>query len=340
MENYQEKTVEGKENDKYEALVRELVPWVAEGIKTEEIFQERARTAASRLGPGSLETLVQYRLYYFPEADANERHPEFEPFGAWTFACQSAVFEIMYQLGDVCLPVIWTLLAQKDESAENVVNTLCKFALDGVDRNRIASRLAQELRRWPNRFVLSCVSPLARTALIAPRLMKAYDRRIRKDIRAKSGGMTVIDIIHEMVSYMPERKIALKMIQALVHYSPESGRQYEDLLREVMRKTGVDSTTQVQKCIEAAHRDWQAQDQGDYTVGDVPSTVGNWEDEGGTAMLPRPSRHLDDLHQDAIQAAIVLTEIFPDDPESQGNLRSWYHHHPSLRVQAILRQYA
>jgi hypothetical protein len=78
------------DRQRYEENIR----WVAYALFEPDEFMRRARTAASDLGPRSIETLA--RLFHSEHSPPAEIADQFPGLGDWISARQFAIFEMFY----------------------------------------------------------------------------------------------------------------------------------------------------------------------------------------------------------------------------------------------------
>ncbi len=195
--------------------VGEKIAWVAASITTPETFHQRARLAAEALGPRCIPGLPAF--FHKPPAIPGEVKDQFQGLGQWMEACQAAIFVILYYFREAALPLLRKVaFGLYDWTQARAIEILCKFALEGIERQQIERELAQALPQLRYETVMRIAGSLAQLAVVTPQLKAAFHALIRE--------------------YMQDDPVdALDLIEALAFADPSSARGYEMFLRRLMR---------------------------------------------------------------------------------------------------------
>jgi hypothetical protein len=205
-------------NDDPHYSAYERIAWVAASIKDAEVFKDRARIAAEQLGPQSIRGLP--RFFHNPPEEPSDVTGQFPGLGDWMAACQFAIFEILYHFREASLPLLRRVaFGPYDWTQANAIDILCRFGIEGIQRERIAQELAEDFPNWRYEAITYSIESLAKFAAFAPPVMQVLEDLIRE-----WGKDDPID--------------ALEIIEPLVRNVPESAKMYEPELRELMRTTG------------------------------------------------------------------------------------------------------
>jgi hypothetical protein len=193
--------------------VGEKIAWVAAAITTPETFHKRARSATEELGAQCIPLLPSF--FHKPPSSPVEAGDQFQGLGQWMAVCQAAIFEMLYYFREAALPLLRQVaFGEYDWTQARAIEILCKFAIEGIEREQIDRELAQELPQLRYETLMSVRSVLAQLAAVAPRLRVAFH-----------------SLIHE---YMQEDPVdALNLIEALSFADPPSIRVYEAFLRKL-----------------------------------------------------------------------------------------------------------
>jgi hypothetical protein len=147
----------------------EKTRWVAAAFHEPEEFMRRARTAASDLGPGSIETLA--RLLHSEHSPPAEIADQFPGLGDWIAARQFAIFEMFYYFREAALPVLRRVaFGEYDWTQSNAIEVLCRFAAEGIDRECILADLKSEMPGMRYEALLYAAGPLLHQAKENPQL--------------------------------------------------------------------------------------------------------------------------------------------------------------------------
>ena len=194
--------------------VGKKIAWVAASITDPETFHERARVVAGELGPRCIPLLPGF--FHKPPAIPGEVKDQFQGLGQWMEVCQTAIFEMLSCFREAALPLLRQVaFGVYDWTQARAIELLCRFALEGIEREQIVRELAQALPQMRYETVMRARSMLAQLAGAAPRLKAAFHA-----------------LIHE---YMQDDPVdALDLIEVLAFADPPSAREYEMFLRRLM----------------------------------------------------------------------------------------------------------
>jgi hypothetical protein len=147
---------------------------VAQEIRDRPRFEAAAKDVAERFGPSAV-GLLRYRLH-----NATERPTAFEypnaPLGAWLSAWQFALFEVLYHLRGSGLEFVREVAFGKyDWTQGNAIEVLCRWAAEGLDRERTVRDLRYEAPRMRPEALDYAVGPLLSRAVGNPGLRELID---------------------------------------------------------------------------------------------------------------------------------------------------------------------
>ena len=154
-------------------LVRDLATILLKDGLTEQ-FKRGAATKAKSLKPADLRDLES--MLYDPPKKPSTYDFEKHGLSGWLSACQFAIFELIYNLGDDALPIVRRIAwGEYDWTQGNAIELLIRFAADGIERKEII----EEIRRgFPN---IRCeaqayaIRPMLQELDTHPQLRKVFD---------------------------------------------------------------------------------------------------------------------------------------------------------------------
>jgi hypothetical protein len=147
----------------------EKIRWVATTLHQPDEFTRRARTAASDLGPRSIEMLTG--LFHSEHSPPAEIADEFPGLGDWIAARQFAIFEMFYYFREAALPLLRRVaFGEYDWTQGNAIEVLCRFAAEGIDRERTMADLKSEMPGMRYEALLYAAGPLLQQAKDTPQL--------------------------------------------------------------------------------------------------------------------------------------------------------------------------
>ncbi|BDI28806.1 hypothetical protein CCAX7_008570 [Capsulimonas corticalis] len=199
---------------------RGVADWIAATASSEnkEAFQDNARKAARALGAKYIDELPPF--FHRPPAIPDGQSERFRGLGSWMAACQAAIFEILYMLREPALPLLRKVaFGNYDWTQANAVDILCRFGIEGLEREAIAREIAQNIPDWRYELIMYSINSLAKFALYAPPVAQALRELIEESIEEDP-----ID--------------TLSILEPLVQYAPDEARKYTPLLREIMQVHG------------------------------------------------------------------------------------------------------
>ena len=154
--------------------VGRLIAEVAATADDREEFTRRAREAAAELG----RPLIRKSRVYFwsPPPKPSSLDGKYEGIGDWMAVCQSAIFEMWFHLGEVALADLHEVaFGRYDWTQASATEVLCRLALDGVDTERTATRIAEALPKWRYEQIIYVRVPVAALSVRSHALRSAYD---------------------------------------------------------------------------------------------------------------------------------------------------------------------
>jgi hypothetical protein len=271
--------------------INEKIRWIAQTIKDRKIFQERAATVAGELGNGDIEILPQF--FHNESSPPPELQADFPGFGDWLSARQFAIFEVLYNFREAALPVLRRVaFGTYDWTQANAIEILCRFGIEGIEREQLAEEIAAELPNWRSEAILYAMNGLAKFSPYAPALTEAL-----QNLAEEWGADEPIE--------------ALEILEPLVRHAPQTARQQEHLLRQVMRESGIGQRSPL-------------------SDGQVVNLEESEEQMVWVAQSGRSHPSILDYH--AIRAALMLYQLNPTDNEVITYLREWAEHHPNEQV--------
>lgn len=278
--------------------VRDRVREVALEFKDRGAFSERARQAAQELGPQSIPALLS--LMHRQGLEPPELKEDLQGLGAWLSLWQAALFEILYHLREAALPALrGVAYGEYDWTQCTAIGILCRLAIEGLERERIAAEIVADIPNWRYEAVLSTVDDLAQLAPYAP---------------------PVAGKLQEMAKEWAEDDPieAMEIIGPLVRHAPETAAVFEPTLRHILREVGRDSRSPL----------------ADGQVVQIDSRDG----EAAFVALSGPTYpSLPDFH--AVRAAMLLNDLFPGDPEATKSLQQWAEDHPDEAARQEIAEY-
>lgn len=125
-----------------DASIKEKIEWVAAVIYEAPEFTRRAKIAANELGAGSIHLLeIELHGTFNPPEYLSEK---FAGLGDWLAARQFAIFEILFHIGSLSLPLLRKVAFGKyDWTQGNAIEILCRLAAQNVEREKIIAELKQ-----------------------------------------------------------------------------------------------------------------------------------------------------------------------------------------------------
>ncbi len=159
----------------------EQIRWVAAVFHEPDEFRRRAKAAATTLGPSSVETLAH--LFHGEPSPPAELAVEFPGLGEWIAARQFAIFEIFYVLQQAALPVLRRVaFGEYDWTQANAIEILCRFAAEGIERDRILTDLKFHVPEMREEALLYAASLLLSQAKDTPQLAAIIEelRQVRE----------------------------------------------------------------------------------------------------------------------------------------------------------------
>jgi len=147
---------------------------VAKCIDDSDAFRTRARTVAKRFGADLCDDLKA--RFHKPTDSPKGFEPEVRGLAGWLSAWQFAIFEILYYLREPALPLIRDVaFGEYDWIQGNAIEVLCRWAAEGMDKDRTLSDLKREMPNMRDSALLYAAGPLVHQAKSRPELAAIVD---------------------------------------------------------------------------------------------------------------------------------------------------------------------
>ncbi len=138
-----------------------------------EAFRDRARELAADLESDDIQDLTWLLLRQPPEPEgySTSQHG----LGGWISACQFAVFELLYNIGEPALPAIRKIAwGEYDWTQGNAIELLIRFAADGIHSDEIVAEIKARFPDIRNEAQLYAVQPLLGRLESEPALAEVF----------------------------------------------------------------------------------------------------------------------------------------------------------------------
>lgn len=156
-----------KANNELIARCERKVRWVAASFNDFEHFRPLARTASQQLGPDAIETLGT--IFHTEHSPPEELADQFPGLGTWIAARQFAIFEILYNLGEPSISLLYRVAyGQYDWTQGNAIEVLCRLAADGIRSKTIIADLKREFPNLRYEAQIYAIRPLLELAETNP----------------------------------------------------------------------------------------------------------------------------------------------------------------------------
>jgi hypothetical protein len=141
-------------------------------------------------------------------------------------ACQAAIFEIWFHLGDAAVEDLHTVaFGAYDWTQANATEVLCRLAQGGVKTEDTARRIAGALPAWRHEQIMRVCGPVAALAAHSAVLEQAYDDLI--DAYRAEDPADTFELVAAAARFSPARVVA----------------RYGDFLRGLMEGAGLEGRT-------------------------------------------------------------------------------------------------
>ena len=141
----------------------------ASTLESTEAFRAQAKLAATELGSECIQFIPSF--FHNSPKKPTELGENFEGLGAWMSVCQFAAFEILYNLREAALPLLRKVaFGEYDWTQGNAVEILCRFAAEGVERDKITAELKRKLPDMRYEAHLYAAQPLLEQAQTNPKI--------------------------------------------------------------------------------------------------------------------------------------------------------------------------
>jgi hypothetical protein len=138
--------------------------------------------------PQLLQELVKISQEIY-DAAIKQDADEFPGLGDWIAARQFAIFEMFYYLREAALPVLRRVaFGEYDWTQGNAIEVLCRFAAEGIDRERTLADLKSEMPVMRYEALLYAAGPLLQQAKDIPQLAA-----IVEELRQAPGFNSVVE---------------------------------------------------------------------------------------------------------------------------------------------------
>jgi len=137
---------------------------VARKIGERPTFEAAAKDVAERFGSSAV-SVLRHRLHKPTARPAEFEYPH-APLGAWLSAWQFALFEVCYHLRESALEFVREVaFGAYDWTQGNAIEVLCRWAAEGLDRERTVRDLHFEASRMRPEALDYAVGPLLSQAV-------------------------------------------------------------------------------------------------------------------------------------------------------------------------------
>jgi len=122
-------------------------------------FRELAKKTSEKISPSFYSQLEG--LLHSPPDEPESTKGKWLGLGQWMAACQFAIFEILYNLGEKSLPVIRKIAwGEYDWTQGNALELLIRFAASGIQRNEIIIEFKEKFPEIREEAKLYTIRPL------------------------------------------------------------------------------------------------------------------------------------------------------------------------------------
>jgi len=137
---------------------------VARKVRNRLALEAAARDVAERFGPSAVGVLRDH-LHKAPARPTEFEYPN-APLGAWLSAWQFASFEVLCHLREPALKFVREVaFGAYDWTQGNAIEVLCRWAVEGLDRERTVRDLRYEATRMRPEALDCAVGPLLSRAV-------------------------------------------------------------------------------------------------------------------------------------------------------------------------------
>jgi hypothetical protein len=196
-----------------------LIGWAAAAVDTPDVFEQRIEQVAEQLQPdeiGQLRALFHQSLNKPQEAQG-----KFDGLGEWMQICQQTIFEIFYRRHEVALPIIRQVaFGEYDWTQIWAIETLCRLATDGIERERIVDEIAEALPSLRYEAFMPAIVGVAYVNQASPKLIAGLETALDDD-------WDIVDRI--------------QIIEALAIVAPDHARKYRPILEAAMNDKGLEN---------------------------------------------------------------------------------------------------
>ncbi len=138
-----------------------------------DAFRERARELSAELSPEDIEPLIS--LLHSPPPEPPVYDAAQHGLGGWLSACQFAVFELLYNLGETALPAIRRIAwGAYDWTQGNAIELLIRFAANGIRTDEIVAEVKARFPDIRYEAQLYAVEPLVSRLELEPALAAVF----------------------------------------------------------------------------------------------------------------------------------------------------------------------
>lgn len=159
------------------ASVTELAEAILSGRPRGE-FELLATERSEGLGAADLPGLK--KMLHSPPNTSGLYDPKKHGLGGWLGACQFAIFELVYNMGEVALPLVREVAwGAYDWTQGNAIELLIRFAATGVHRDEIMAELVSEYPKVRFEAQLYAINPLVPKLATDPELRATFDELLK-----------------------------------------------------------------------------------------------------------------------------------------------------------------
>ncbi|MEM7114581.1 MAG: hypothetical protein AAF614_19245 [Chloroflexota bacterium] len=146
---------------------------LAQGLET--AFREKAKEAAATFTVNELALLRT--LLHKPPKKSEIYDPQKHGLGGWISACQFAIFELVYHMGEEALPFVREIAwGEYDWTQGNAIELLIRFAAEGTRRDEIIDEIKENYPKIRNEAQLYAITPLIDRLNDNPTLGEIFER--------------------------------------------------------------------------------------------------------------------------------------------------------------------
>jgi hypothetical protein len=196
-----------------------LLGWAAAVIDTPDTFQQRVEQVAEQLQPDEIRHLREF--FHEPPDMPQEAQSKFNGLGEWLEICQHTIFEIFYHRHEVALPIIRQVaFGEYDWTQIWAIETLCRLAVDGIEREKIVDEIAEALPSLRYEAFMPAIGAIAYVNYASPKLINTLETALNDD-------WDIADRI--------------QIIEVFAIVAPDRARKYRPILDAALNDKGLEN---------------------------------------------------------------------------------------------------